>query len=436
MSRSLRAHAATALQQVIYHGRSLSQVLPKANELVEPQQQALLSEFCYGVCRWYFSLRSVSSMLLEKPLRDKDSDIESLLLLGLYQLRHMQIPPHAAISETVAACQDLNKPWATKLLNALLRRYQRESQELESQLHNSDVPATAHPKWLIKQLQRDWPEHWRDITAANNERSPMTLRVNQQHGSREQYLQRCHEHGFAASAGPFSTVSINLQAPCDPRELPGFMEGDASVQDEAAQLSSILLQLKPGQRVLDACAAPGGKSCHILEQQPAVQSLTCLEIDESRSMRIHENLARLGLSADVKVADAANPGDWWNGELFDRILLDAPCSGTGVIRRHPDIKLLRRRDDIAQLTTLQQHLLHTLWSLLKPGGVMLYATCSVLRAENSDQISSFLEAQTDAEEVLINAPWGQRCSAGRQLFPQQGGHDGFYYALLRKQQDE
>ncbi len=432
MSRSLRAHAAVTLQQVIYQGRSLSQVLPKANERVEPRQQALLSEFCYGVCRWYFSLRSLSSMLLEKPLRDKDTDVEALLLLGLYQLRHMHIPSHAAISETVAACQDLKKPWASKLLNAVLRRYQRESETLEPQLQNSDVPATAHPKWLIKQLQRDWPEQWREITDANNERSPMTLRVNQQQGSRVQYLQRCHEQNFPASAGQFSTVSINLQSPCDPHELPGFAAGDVSVQDEAAQLSSTLLRLKPGQRVLDACAAPGGKSCHILEHQPAIDSLTCLEIDQARSSRIHENLSRLGLTAEVKVADAGKPDDWWNGELFDRILLDAPCSGTGVIRRHPDIKLLRRREDIPQLATLQQQLLQTLWPLLKPGGLLLYATCSVLRAENSDQISSFLEAQPDANEEIINASWGQSCNAGRQLFPQQGGHDGFYYALLRK----
>ncbi|RRJ82583.1 16S rRNA (cytosine(967)-C(5))-methyltransferase RsmB [Aestuariirhabdus litorea] len=431
MSRPVRAQAALALQQVLTHGRSLSQVLPEALSEVDPGQQPLLSELCYGTCRWFFTLRSSLSILLDTPLREKDSDIEALLLLGLYQLRSLKIPAHAVLSETVAACTQLDKAWARKLVNAVLRRYQRESAIIEEQLTGSEVPATAHPKWMIKQWQRDWAEQWRAIADANNQRPPMTLRVNALRGSCTDYLKQLDQMGIGAHSCLFSPSAITLDAPCDPLGLPGFTEGASSVQDEAAQLSGFLLHLSPGHKVLDACAAPGGKSGHLLETEPAIQ-LTSLEVDPTRAQRITQNLERLQLNARLIVGDATRPDQWWDGQLYDRILLDAPCSGTGVIRRHPDIKVLRRREDIPQLVALQQQIIEAVWPLLKEGGLLLYATCSTFKAENSDQVEGFLQRYREAEEITIEAPWGIACQRGRQLLPQPGGHDGFYYALLRK----
>ncbi|WP_426415535.1 16S rRNA (cytosine(967)-C(5))-methyltransferase RsmB [Aestuariirhabdus sp. LZHN29] len=433
MTQPVRAAAALALQQVFTQGRSLGQALPEAAETVEDSQEALLSELCYGTCRWYFTLRSILSILLDNPLREKETDIEALLMVGLYQLRSLNIPPHAVLSETVAVCALLDKPWATKLVNAVLRRYQRESAIIEEQLSSSDVPSTSHPKWMIKQWQRDWPDQWREITHANNQRPPMTLRVNRQQGDRAHYLAQCEAEGIGARPGGYSAAAITLESPCDATRLPGFSDGAVSVQDEAAQLSAFLLQLAPGQHVLDACAAPGGKSCHLLEEEPGL-TLTCLEVDRARAQRITQNLERLQLNGRLVIADATQPDQWWDGIAYDRILLDAPCSGTGVIRRHPDIKVLRRREDIQQLVALQQQILSALWPLLQPGGLMLYATCSTIKAENSDQVARFLVCQPDAEEITIDASWGVPCQSGRQLFPQTGAHDGFYYALLRKRE--
>ncbi|MCL6414256.1 16S rRNA (cytosine(967)-C(5))-methyltransferase RsmB [Aestuariirhabdus sp. Z084] len=429
----VRAAAANALAKVIHQGKSLGQALPQAAEQVDSANIALLSELCYGTCRWYFSLRSISSILLDKPLREQDTDIEALILLGLYQLRSLNIPAHAALSETVNACGALEKPWAKKLLNALLRRYQREAESIEAQLASSDVPATAHPKWMIKQWQRDWPEQWRELSNANNQRPPMTLRVNQQQTDRSKYLEQSRKAGHEANPCEHSPSGITLASPCDATALPDFAQGAISVQDEAAQLAATLLPLSPQRRVLDACAAPGGKSCHLLEKQPSLD-LTCLEVDAVRAQRIEQNLERLKLSAKLVIGDGTQPQQWWDQTPFDGILLDAPCSGTGVIRRHPDIKLLRRREDIAQLVELQQQILQALWPLLKPGGFLLYATCSVMKAENSDQVGHFLNQQEDAVEIPITANWGQADSHGRQLFPQPGGHDGFYYALLKKKE--
>jgi len=290
----------------------------------------------------------------------------------------------------------------------------------------------SHPYWLIKRLKQAWPEHWQQVCAANNERAPMSLRVNAQRNSRDDYLQQLTAADISASNCPHSVYGIKLEKPANVETLPGFGDGLCSVQDEAAQLAATLLQLEPGQHVLDACAAPGGKTCHLRELEPQLASLTALELDAERATRIHQNLERLQLNAKVVEGDASQPEQWWDQQHYDRILLDAPCSATGVIRRHPDIKLLRHDEDIAALAELQLQILSALWPLLKPRGILLYATCSVLPDENEQVLEKFLSQHSDVEILPIDADWGLAGPAGRQLFPQPQGHDGFYYARIQK----
>jgi len=429
---NLRAHATRLLTSVVKNQLSLASLLPYQPDSLSVQDQALLQELCFGVCRWYQRLSAQIDMLLDKPLKAKDTDVKILLLLGLYQLEFTRIPSHAAISETVQACKQLKKASASGLINAILRRSQREKESMLDSLNKKTDYLYSHPYWLIKRLKQAWPEHWQDICAANNERAPMSLRVNAQRNSRDNYLQQLSDAGIKANSCPYSDYGISLEKPANVETLPGFGDGLCSVQDEAAQLAATLLQLEPGQHVLDACAAPGGKTCHLLELEPQLASLTALELDAERAKRIHQNLNRLQLNANVIEGDASQPNQWWDKQSYDRILLDAPCSATGVIRRHPDIKLLRRDEDIAALAELQLQILHALWSLLKPHGILLYATCSVLPDENEQVIAAFLEQQGDAEILPIEATWGITGDAGRQLFPQLQGHDGFYYARIQK----
>jgi len=433
---NLRAHATRLLTSVVKNQQSLASLLPYQPDSLSVQDQALLQELCFGVCRWYQRLNAQIDMLLDKPLKAKDTDVKILLLLGLYQLEFTRIPSHAAISETVQACKQLKKASASGLINAILRRSQREKEAMLDSLNKKTDYLYSHPYWLIKRLKQAWPEHWQDICAANNERAPMSLRVNAQRNSRDDYLQQLSDAGIKASACPYSDYGISLEKPANVETLPGFGDGLCSVQDEAAQLAATLLQLEPGQHVLDACAAPGGKTCHLLELEPQLVSLTALELDAERAKRIHQNLDRLQLNANVIEGDASQPNQWWDKQSYDRILLDAPCSATGVIRRHPDIKLLRRDEDIAALAELQLQILHALWSLLKPHGILLYATCSVLPDENEQVIAAFLEQQGDAEILPIEATWGFAGAAGRQLFPQPQGHDGFYYARIQKRAEK
>lgn len=433
---NLRAHATRLLTSVVKNQQSLASLLPYQPDSLSVQDQALLQELCFGVCRWYQRLNAQIDMLLDKPLKTKDTDVKILLLLGLYQLEFTRIPSHAAISETVQACKQLKKASASGLINAILRRSQREKEGMLDSLNKKTDYLYSHPYWLIKRLKQAWPEHWQAICAANNERAPMSLRVNALRNNRDDYLQQLTNAEIKASACPHSDYGISLEKPANVETLPGFSDGRCSVQDEAAQLAATLLKLKPGQHVLDACAAPGGKTCHLLELEPQLASLTALELDAERAKRIHQNLERLQLNATVIEGDASQPDQWWNKQNYDRILLDAPCSATGVIRRHPDIKLLRHNDDIAALAKLQLQILHALWSLLKPHGILLYATCSVLPDENEQVITAFLEQQDDAEILPIEATWGITGDAGRQLFPQPQGHDGFYYARLQKRAEK
>ncbi len=430
---NLRAHATRILTSVVKNQQSLASLLPYQPEILSSQDQALLQELCFGVCRWYQRLNAQIDMLLDKPLKAKDTDVKVLLLLGLYQLEFTRIPAHAAISETVQACKQLKKASASGLINAILRRSQREKEAMLDSLNKKTDYLYSHPYWLIKRLKQAWPEHWQQICAANNERAPMSLRVNALRNNRADYLEKLNNANIEAQASPFSQHGINLEKPTSVETLPGFTDGQCSVQDEAAQLAATLLQLEPNQRVLDACAAPGGKTCHLLELQPQLASVTALELDADRAQRIHQNLERLQLSATVVKGDASQPNEWWDQQPYDRILLDAPCSATGVIRRHPDIKLLRRDDDITELAKLQLQILQALWPLLKPHGILLYATCSVLPEENEQVISTFLKQQCQAKILPFEADWGTPGAVGRQLFPQPQGHDGFYYARIQKQ---
>ena len=314
----------------------------------------------------------------------------------------------------------------------MLRRAQRESEALLAEVDKDPAARLAHPRWLQKALKKFWPEQYEAICAANNAHPPMTLRVNRRHDSRDAYLEELNRVGFEATACEFSRDGINLVQPCDVRELPGFAEGRVSVQDEAAQLAADLLELAPNQRVLDACCAPGGKTCHLMEAEPALAGVVAVDLEESRLVRVRENLARLQLDAQLFAADARDTAKWWDGKPFQRILLDAPCSATGVIRRHPDIKLTRTAEDIEALAQLQAELLDALWATLEVGGVMVYATCSVMPQENSEQIAAFLGRTPGARELDLPGPWGIKQPHGRQLLAQQGGHDGFYYAKLIK----
>lgn len=352
-----------------------------------------------------------------------------MLIVGAYQILFTRIPEHAAISSVVEACRGLQKNWATGLVNGVLRNLQRTR---ETVLDNLPAAArAAHPEWLWECLREAWPEYAETIFAANNDYPPMCLRVNALHGTRSEYLAVLQAAGIDAQPCVFADSGLRLNTPCDIAALPNFSEGAVSVQDEAAQLAAPLLLLEPGQRVLDACCAPGGKTGHMLEQQPQLAELWALDSSAERLQRVADNLQRLRLSAQLLCGDATQT-DWWSGQLFDRILLDAPCSGTGVIRRHPDIKLLRSPADIVRLTQLQQQLLNSLWPLLAPGGILVYATCSVLPQENTRLVEKFLAETADAQELPIAADWGLIQPVGRQLLPASTGCDGFYYARLQK----
>lgn len=371
--------------------------------------------------------------MLSRPLKDTDNEVLPLLLIGLYQLGFMRIPDHAAVNETVALAGKIGKPWARGLINGVLRNFVREKDVRLAQADADLVGRTAHPPWLANAIRRDWPTQAGAIFDANNSRPPMTLRVNSLRGSREGYLARLMAIGITATPTPFTATGLTLDLPIDVSLLPGFSEGDVSVQDGAAQLAAALLAPQPGERILDACAAPGGKTTHALELQPNLATLVALDIDEDRLSQVRENLKRQQLSAELRMGDVSEPAGWWDGALFDKILLDVPCSATGVIRRHPDIKVLRRANDIAPLAQYQWRLLRAAWAMLKPGGTLVYSTCSILPAENSAQVLEFLRSHSDAAERPIDAAWGHQCNAGRQILPGEDNMDGFFYAVLQKQ---
>jgi len=427
-----RLAAAHALAAVLSGKASLNSSLPKQLDKVEARDRGLTQDLAFGTARWQPRLSALAERLLQKPFKAADADVEALMLVGLYQLLYSRIPAHAAIGETVGCADKLKKPWAKGLLNAVLRRAQREGEAILAELERDPVVRTAHPRWLQKALKAFWPEQWEAICAANNAHPPMILRVNRRHHSRDAYLALLAAANLAASPCTFSRDGIVLEAACDVRDLPGFADGWISVQDEAAQLAADLLDLAPGQRVLDACCAPGGKTCHLLEAQAELKAVVAVDLEAKRLVRVRENLDRLGLDAQLIAADGRDTAAWWDGQAFQRILLDAPCSATGVIRRHPDIKLTRQPDDIAALATLQGELLDALWPTLAVGGILLYATCSTLPTENTEVIGAFLARTSGARELDLDTQAGIKQPHGRQLLAQEGGHDGFYYAKLIK----
>lgn len=381
-----RLIAVKVLTRVLQDGQSLTVALDNALGVVESaKDRAFIQALCYGVCRNYHRLDYILSQMLDKPL--KDLDVKALALIGLYQLKFMRVKSHAAVSETVLAAR--KKPWAKALINALLRSYLRDQEGLEQKANNVKPALVSHPDWLIQQIEQDWPLQAQQIFQKNNEQPPMVLRVNLAHISQDNYLQQLKKQGIEAETVSFCRSAVILHNPIVVDLLPGFNKGWVSVQDTAAQLAANLLDVQIGHRVLDVCAAPGGKAAHILEYQPKVKELVAVDIDKIRLQRVNDNLQRLNLSAKLIVGDALKPKDWWDGQLFDRILLDAPCSALGVIRRHPDIKLLRRPDDINPLQVLQQNIMCAVWPLLAPGGVMLYATCSILKKKMNDKLRLF-----------------------------------------------
>ncbi len=423
---NVRATAAQVIYQVVDEGQSLSNVLPAAQHTIRERDQALLQEICYGVLRWLPRLESTTQQLMEKPLTGKQRVFHHLLLVGLYQLSFMRIPPHAAVAETVNATQDLKKPQLRGLVNAILRNYQRNQAALDEKAMSHDAGKYGHPGWLVKLLKAGYPEQFEAIVAANNTKAPMWLRVNCQHHTRDEYRALLDAEGIETTLHSQAGDALCLVKPCDVMSLPGFAQGWVSVQDAAAQLAVNYLKPQAGELILDCCAAPGGKTAHILEHEPTAR-VVAIDCDEHRLTRVHENLARLNLNAEVLCADARYPDQWWKGEQFDRILLDAPCSATGVIRRHPDIKWLRRASDIEALAELQREIFDAMWLQLKSGGTLVYATCSITPQENRDQVRAFLARTSNA--TLIDS---DLASPGRQILPGEEDMDGFYYAVLKK----
>ena len=423
-----RATAALVLADVMAAHRFLDQALTeRLSALALPTVAALVQELAYGTLRWYFPLHAIAHALLQKPLKPKDADLLALLLLGLYQLRHLRVAPHAAVTETVNATEVLAKPWAKGLLNACLRRALREPARVEAAATATPAARYSHPPWLIEQLRAAYPDRWQQIVAVNNERPPMVLRVNARLTRVDSYLEQLRAAGIDATALPPLPEAIRLTQPVPVTALPHFDDGWVSVQDAAAQWAALWLAPAPGSRVLDACVAPGGKAAHLLERHPHIE-LVGVDVDAARLARVRQNVERLRLSADLIAADAAALDDWWDGRPFDYVLIDAPCSATGVLRRHPDIKLRRQPQELAALTASQARLLRGVWPALKPGGKLLYVTCSVLPVENEQQIAAFVAAHRADRLPVGPAAAGE----GWQIVPGENSMDGFYYAGLRK----
>jgi len=435
-SVNIRALAAKCCYGVIDKGRSLGDELPKQQDKVAIKDKGLLQEICYGVLRYLPELENDVRALMQKPLTGKQRVFHFLLLVGVYQIKYMRIPDHAAINETVAATSALKNRHMKALLNGVLRNFVRAQEATatnNSPATLSDSITYNHPSWFIKKVQQAYPEKWQQILNENQQKPPMWLRANQLHCTSVDYQKLLATAEISIKSLEPLSQAIELTRPTDVTKLPGFEQGWVSVQDGAAQQAARLLDCQPGDIVLDCCAAPGGKTCHILEQTPTIASMTAIDVEASRLVRVEENLTRLGLTAKVITADAADSKSWWQGQQFDRILLDAPCSGTGVIRRHPDIKWLRKSNDIDALVILQQQILKEIWSLLKPGGILLYATCSVLPQENNEQVESFIENNADAKLLSMDcAKTDNNKVVGWQLLPGEQNMDGFYYAKLLK----
>ena len=445
-SQQSRKVALNMLLAVLKDGQSLS-MLNHLGEHLLPRDAGFARMISFGVLRFYQQLEAQLKPLMKKSLKAKDLDVKLVLLMALYQLQFMRVPDYAVVDGAVKYIRKSKKQWAASMVNAVLRNFirqqeaatERESAGVESKnLQQTDEAKYSHPQWIINRLKNDWPDNWSEILLANNQQAPMTLRVNQLKKSADEYSEVLSGCEIGSSKLPDMPAALILDEPKDVQQLPGFEEGWFSVQDAGAQLAAQILLPEAGDRVLDACAAPGGKTAHMFELQPTIQ-VTALDISESRLERVQENCQRLGFSPELITADAIATEEWWSGELYDKILLDVPCSASGVIRRHPDIKHLRREDDIEILQQTQREILIKNWPLLKPGGRLLYATCSMFKDENEKQIEWFLDRCEDASLVGVTPVSGTEAdlkspvaAPGIQLFPTKQTNDGFYYALLQK----
>jgi 16S rRNA (cytosine967-C5)-methyltransferase len=427
-----RLTAVKMLSSVLDSGSNLADA-ESGNKLPDARDRAYARHLVYGVLRWLTALEWLADQLLRKPLRRKDRDVHRLILVGLFQLWKDDAAAHAAIHEGAESARKLGKPWAVSVINAVLRRFQREQADWIARLEEKEE-RFAHPAWLLQALKADWPQDWQQIADANNLPGPLWLRLNRQFKTADT-LDGLAEGGFTVERHAVAREAIKISPAAPVHSLPGFEQGRISVQDPAAQLAAGLLRLEENHRVLDACAAPGGKACHILESAPGLD-LTALDQSPARLELVAENLGRLGITCGGPVkliaADAAEPAQWWDGVLYDRILLDAPCSASGVIRRHPEIKWLRSPGQVEDAAKMQARLLNRLWPLLGAGGILLYATCSVLRVENSKQIQQFIELHPDAELLETDSRWGRKLDYGQQILPGEQEMDGFFYASLRK----
>lgn len=420
-----RVLAAQVLDAVIHQGHSLKAELAVAlPQLPDPRDRALLEAMCFSALRQRIRYDAALKLWLQKPLGEKDGDLHALLLAGFAQIDAMGLPAHAALSVTVEATRALGRPHQAGMVNALLRRAQREG--------FPDVDASAAwPVWLRKQVNLDWDGLAPAIFEASAHPAPLWLRVNRLKSNRDDYVERLRAAGIVAVVEEALPDALRIDMPVAVSALPGFSEGEASVQDGSAQQVADALSLLPGMRVLDACAAPGGKAAHLLEREPALR-LLAMDVDRRRLGRVRETLARTGGDAEFMVADAAELPAWWDGQYFDAVLLDAPCSATGIVRRQPDVLLHRKPEDLVALTALQSRLLDAAWQVLKPGGFLLYATCSILKAENENQIAAFLSRTPNAHAEILDPAFGHAAGPGRQRLPGELGMDGFFYARLGK----
>lgn len=421
---NIRAICAQAIFNVLEDGQSLSTALTLSSHKIAEKDRALVQEICFGVMRVLPELNFYIHTLMSKVLTGKNRVLHYLLLVGIYQILYTRIPEHAAVGETVNAVNELKKSALKGLVNGVLREFLRQQASLQQKFiqdNKQQTSQTLHPSWLLNRLKQAYPQQWQNIINANNQKPPMWLRVNLNHYSVSEYQQLLAEQQIESEDFADLPCAIRLLSPVNVTKLPFFAEGAVTVQDLSAQYAAYLLAPKNGEQILDMCAAPGGKTTHILEIAPKA-NLLAVDVDASRAKRIEENLARLKQVAEVKVGDGLTPEKWCSGRQFDRILLDSPCSATGVIRRHPDIKWLRRDSDIAQLTELQHAILTNIWSYLKTDGTLVYATCSILPDENKFQIERFLKENSNA----------QLMGDMKQFLPTAQGGDGFFYAVLKK----
>lgn len=430
-----RAIAAKALSSIVADKRSIKAALQKLDlEPLATRDRAFVQELVYGVCRWFFTLETELHQILNKPLRKRDADIKCLLLVGLYQLRYLDTAHHALVKETVDATVSLKKNWARKLVNASLRTAIRTGwphTQSDNPPSTLDSLRMNNPAWLVAAIESDWPGDLESILSASNERPPLSLRVNTLQFTRADYLQTLSTNDIDATQTSYSPYGLRL-APTVTSDIPAFYDGAVSVQDEAAQLAVSLLAPTAGERILDACAAPGGKAGHIREVTSDGDNLFAIDVEEARVSLIKDNFTRLKLDANILVADATQPEAWWDGKQFDKILIDAPCSASGIIRRQPDVRLHREAKDILRLSSLQFEILKALWPLLRLGGTAVYATCSILRDENDGVIRKFVSNTNDCEVQDLSVDWGTPTEFGHQILPGEQDMDGFFYSVLVK----